>query len=136
MVACAAYAEMLMLLTEALKMDGPTASAVISDLLRRRGVTGFGTPNTLDMLPAGESKSATPVVLLARSVRQEALRTDQAREAAGQWLEVAEAAESDQLVLEAAHAVIGIDAEQEERLFAYLRALRDQESPAAGDTPD
>ncbi|HEY2090144.1 MAG TPA: hypothetical protein VGH54_29500 [Mycobacterium sp.] len=127
MVACAAYAEMMMTLVAKLKLDGGIASALITDLLKGRGVKEFGTPGTLDLLPAGSTRSGDAVVLLRRGSKREPVAAVTARSMALQWLEAAEATESDQLVSEAMRGT-GISRAQQERLFGYLRELRKEPS--------
>jgi hypothetical protein len=123
MLACAAYAEMLMLLVTKLDLDGETASAVITDLLSSSGRERFGARNTLELAPAGSTKTGTPVVILMRGAERDAVHAHVARTIAGQWLGVAEATESDQLVSEALRST-GMDVAAQELVFGYLRALR------------
>jgi len=123
MVSCAAYAEMMMTLVARLKLDGKIASALITDLLDSRGRERFGTPETVDLIPAGSTRSGDAVVLIGRGSRRGAVLAAEARSMALQWLEAAEATESDQLVSEAMRATY-FEADQVERVFGYLRELR------------
>lgn len=123
MMSCAAYAEMMMTLAAKLKLDGKTASALISDLLNGRGVKGFGTPETVDLIPAGSTKTGDAVVLIGRGSKRGSVLAAEARSMALQWLEAAEATESDQLVSEALRGT-SMDDYGQERVFGYLKELR------------
>jgi len=123
MVSCAAYAEMMMTLVAKLNLDGKIASALITDLLDGRGRERFGTAETVDLVPAGSTKTGAAVVLIGRGSKRGSVYAAEARSMALQWLEVAEATESDQLVSEALRGT-GIGDGQQERLFGYLRELR------------
>lgn len=123
MVSCAAYAEMMMTLVARLKLDGKIASALITDLLSGTGRRQFGSDDTVDLLPAGSTKSGDAVVLLRRGSKRGSVLAATARTMALQWIEAAEATESDQLVSEAMRGT-GLDGGQQERVFAYLRELR------------
>jgi hypothetical protein len=122
LVTCAAYAEMMMKLVN-LGLAAGQVSAFTTDLLRDSKRHRFGDPSTMSLLPAGSSKGREALVLLTRGTLKGALSPDEARAMALQWLEVAEAAESDQLVSEALRAT-GSGEGQAETLFAYLRELR------------
>jgi hypothetical protein len=123
MVSCAAYAEMMMLLVAKLKLPGPTASAFVTDLLDSRGGRRFGHAATVLLLPAGSTKSGDSVVVLQRGSKRGVVLAPTARTMALQWLEAAEATESDQLVSEALTGT-GFAPGQQERVFGYLRELR------------
>jgi len=128
LVSCSAYAEMMMLLVAKLRLDGATASAIVTDLLDGRGGRKFGTPGTVDLVPAGSTKTGNAVVLIGRGSKRGSVMAAEARSMALQWLEAAEATESDQLVSEALRGT-GFDGEQQERVFGYLRELR-KEKPS------
>jgi hypothetical protein len=124
MVSCAAYAEMMMTLVAKLKLDGRIASALVTDILTGRGrERSFGTPGTVDLIPAGSTKTGDAVVLIGRGSRRGCVLAAEARPMALQWLEAAEATESDQLVSEALRGT-GMDDDGQERVFGYLRELR------------
>jgi len=125
LVTCAAYAEMMMKLA-ALGLPAGHVSAFTTDLLSDAGRTMFGTPRTVTLLPAGSTKRKQALVLLRRGSSEGALSPDEARGMALDWLQVAEATESDQLVAEALRAT-GIASEAETgKLFGYLRELRER----------
>jgi hypothetical protein len=123
MVACSAYAEMMMLLVAKLELDGAVASALITDLLESRGRERLGSPGTVNLTPGGSTKTCRAFVLVGRGSKREAVPAVTARSMALQWLEVAEASESDQLVSEALRGT-GMDGDGQERVFGYLRELR------------
>ena len=116
MVSCAAYAEMMMVLVSKLSLPGSTASAFITDLLTSRGVRKFGTGGTVDLIPAGSTKTGNAVVLIGRGSKRGLVDAAEARSMALQWLGAAEATESDQLVSEALRGT-GFDDEHQERVF-------------------
>jgi len=129
LVTCAAYAEMMRELIVTAKVPPGTVEAFGTSLLRAAGRTRpFGSPDTIDIIPAGARRPSgrrEAVVLLARGKTDGMVTADEARTMAGQWLAAAEATESDQLVAEAYRATHrGSDAGLE-RLFKYLRQLRD-----------
>lgn len=121
-VSCAAAAETLMLLVAKLEMPGPMASRLLGELLAGTG-REFGTDGTVELVPAGSTKTGDAVVLLRRGSKRGSVLAVTARKMALQWLEAAEATESDQLVSEALRGT-GMDAEGQERVFGYLRELR------------
>ena len=122
MVSCAAYSEMMMLLVAKLRLDGKTASAVITDLLASSGVRQLGSDDTVDLLPGGSTRTGEAVVLLGHGSKRGMVAPAEARTMALQWLRAAEATESDQLVSEALRGT-GLD-DNAERVFGYLRELR------------
>ena len=127
LVSCAAYAEMMMLLVGKLSLPGSTASAFITDLLDSRGGRGFGSDATVDLVPAGSTKTGDAVVLIGRRGRRGHLFPAEARSMALQWLSAAEATESDQLVSEALRSA-RIDDGAQETVFGYLRELRKEKA--------
>ena len=126
LVSCAAYAEMMMLLVGKLSLPGSTASAFITDLLNSRGGRGFGSGATVDLVPAGSTKTGDAVVLIGRRGRRGHLFPAEARSMALQWLAAAEATESDQLVSEALRGT-GLE-DSAERVFGHLRELRKEKA--------
>lgn len=122
MMSCAAAAEMMMMLAAKLEMPGPMASRLLGDLLSDTG-REFGADGTVELTPAGSTKTGDAVVLLRRGSKRGSVLAVTARKMALQWLEAAEATESDQLVSEAMRGT-GMDAAQQERVFGYLRELR------------
>ena len=122
-LSCAAYAEMLMLLAGKLKLPGPTASALITDLLRSTGRTRFGTKSTVGLLPAGSTKTGEASVLITRGNTRGSVSAEEARKMALRWLVTAEGTESDQLLSEALRGA-GIGADTTGRVFGYLQELR------------
>lgn len=126
LVTCAAYAEMMMRLAD-LGLPAAAVSNFASDLLSGAGRVMFGSRATFELLPAGSTKHRQPLVLLRRFANRAwdgSVSPDEARGMALQWLEAAEATESDQLVAEALRAVVKISGDETEKLFAYLRELR------------
>jgi hypothetical protein len=126
LVSCAAYAEMMMLLAAKLKLDGRMASAIVTDLLDSRGGRQFGGDATVDLTPAGSTKTGDAVVLIGRGSKRGLVYAREARSMALQWLEAAEATESDQLVSEALRGT-GLD-DSADRVFGYLRELRKEKA--------
>jgi hypothetical protein len=125
LVTCAAYSEMMMTLVVKVKLPASVVSRFATDLLSGAGRSYFGAKTTVTMLPAGSSERQEAFVLLKRGSRDAAISPDEARAMALRWLVAAEAAESDQLVSEALRATGSGDAAQE-KLFGYLRRLRDE----------
>ena len=123
LVTCAAYAEMMMKLVD-VGLPAAQVSAFASDLLSDAGRTSFGTATTLDLLPAGSSKRREALVLVSRGSMRGALSPYEARGMALQWMETAEATESDCLVATALTSALGATDEDAEALFAALRKLR------------
>lgn len=130
LVTCAAYAEMMMTLIVRAGIPLEIVQQLTTDLLSGTGRRMFGTPATMELLPAGgsskRSKRRHALVLLKRGSMDYSLSSDEARTMALHWLETAEGTESDQLVGEALRAT-GMPGEVQESVFGYLRALR---SPA------
>ena len=124
LVTCAAYAEMMMTLITRAHLPASVVSQFTTDLLDGRAKRYFGAKTTMTLIPAGSSKRREALVLLKRGSMDGALSPDEARAMALRWLAVAEATESDQLVSEALRAT-GSDAVSQEKLFGYLRKLRD-----------
>ena len=125
LVTCAAYAEMMMTLVVKVGLSGDVVSQFTTDLLSGAGRRYFGARTTMTLLPAGSTKRKEALVLLKRGSQDGALSPDEARAMALRWFAVAEATESDQLVSEALRAT-GADDEAQDRLFGYLRKLRDR----------
>lgn len=123
MVSCAAYAETMMLLVAKGGVPGPVASRLLGSLIVSTGRNQLGSGNTVDLTPAGSSKTGHAVVLLRRGSKSGTVLAATARSMALQWLEVAEATESDQLVSEALTGT-GFDSGQQDRVFGYLKELR------------
>lgn len=134
LVTCAAYAEMMMLMTTALDLPGNIASQLMTDLLRGSGIHRFGSNDTVDLLPVGSTKTGKPWVQLKRGNKEGHLSPAEARGMALQWLEVAEATESDQLITEVLQSA-GIDNATQETVFRYLRELRNF-TPGTGTEPE
>jgi hypothetical protein len=123
LVACAAYAEMMMAMVTLLDLPGDVASRFVTDLLLTREKRFFGAMTTMTLLPAGSTKRREAVVLLKRGSLNGALSPGEAREMAMRWLAVAEATESDQLLAEALRAAAVSDSGQA-TVFGYMRELR------------
>lgn len=127
LLTCAAYAEMMMQLATTLKLPAQTISAFTTDLLAASGRTMFGTPATLDMLPAGSTRRGEAVVLVRRDATanwEGVVSPAEARQMALAWLTVAEATESDRLVAQALSEHPSADPALTERLFARMLQLR------------
>jgi hypothetical protein len=119
---CAAYAEMMMALVLKLGLPGSSMALMITDILRDNGYAEPGHADTVMLLPAGSTKAKKAVVLLERGKKKAMVETSVAKMMALQWLEVAEATESDQLLSEALRGT-GLG-EESGRVFGYLRQLR------------
>ena len=129
LVTCAAYSEMMMTLVLKVGLSADVVSQFTTDLLSGAGRSYFGAKTTMTMLPAGSTKRREALVLLKRGSQDGMLSPDEARAMALRWLAAAEGTESDQLVSEALRAT-GSDEAATEKLFGYLRELRDGK-PAA-----
>jgi hypothetical protein len=123
LVTCAAYAEMMMKLA-GLGLPAAHVSAFTSDLLAEAGRTMFGTPRTVTLLPAGSTKRREALVVIRRGSSEGMVSPGEARNMALQWLEAAEATESDQFVAEALRATRIASDTDVAQLFGYLRELR------------
>lgn len=123
LIACASYAEVMMLMVTGAGIPPATVSGFMSDLLSGTGRAFFGAKTTMSMLPAGSSKRRQAFVILKRGSRKGELSPAEARAMALRWLAVAEATESDQLVSEALRST-GTDDGTQEKMFGYLRELR------------
>jgi len=131
LVTCSAYAEMMREMVAGAKIPPATVEAFTTVLLRDSGRDhAFGTESTVEVMPASGVHKPTgrrrAVVLLARKWMDGMVYADEAREMAGQWLAVAEATESDQLVAEAFRATQRGNEGGLDRLFGYLRKLRER----------
>jgi hypothetical protein len=127
LVTCAAYAEMMLTLIVRAGIPPEIVQQLTTDLLSGTGRRMFGTPATMELMPAGGSSRRTKrrhaLVLLKRGSLDAALSPDEARAMALAWLQVAEGTESDQLVSEALRGT-GVPGDVQDRLFGYLRHLR------------
>lgn len=130
LVSCAAYAEFIHLSMTKLGLPPATVEAVTLDLMRAGGRTrDHGTDATIDVFPASGTVRVTgkrePRLILKRGDLDGMVTITEARQMAADWMAAAEATESDQLVAEAFRAALpGYDAAAD-RLFGYLRELRD-----------
>jgi hypothetical protein len=125
LVACAAYAEVMMTMVLRVGIPPGTVSGFMTDLLAGTGRSFFGAKTTMTMLPAGSSKRREALVILKRGSRKGELSPAEARAMALRWLAVAEATESDQLISEALRST-GVGCETQEKMFGYLRELRSE----------
>jgi hypothetical protein len=130
LVSCAAYAEWIHLLITKVGLPPATVEQITLDLMRIAGRTrDHGTDATADLFPASGTRKATgqrePRVILKRGDLDGMITPAEAREMALAWLETAEATESDQLVAEAFRATQRGNDAGLDRLFGYLRKLRD-----------
>ena len=128
LMTCAAYAEMMMTLITEAKLPPQVVTDFTTVILRSRKKRMFGTPGTVELMPAGASRQKQALVLLKRNRQNGALTPDEARDMALNWLTVAEATESDQLLGEALRAV-GVPDDTTGRVFGYLRQLRSSDQP-------
>lgn len=122
LLACVAYAEMLMVVA-GMGLPAEHVSKLGADALRSGGRKSLGTAATMRLWPAGNSRTKTPAVQMRRGTHEAVIPVADARQIALQFLETAEAAESDDLITEAMIGV-GITSEQADRAFRYLRELR------------
>jgi hypothetical protein len=132
LLSCAAYAEWMHLMLTKLNLPPATVEAMTLDLMRIAGRTrDHGTDATIDLFPASGTRRATgqrePRVILRRGDQDGMVTPAEAREMALAWLEAAEATESDQLVAEAFRATRQGNDAGLDRLFGYLRKLRDHD---------
>jgi hypothetical protein len=125
LVTCAAYAEMMMQLIIGAGIPAATVSAFTTVLLQEAGRSMFGTPRTMTLTPAGDSKRKQPLVLLHKGTRDAMLTPGEARGMALAWLQAAEASDADPLIAEALRAT-GSDGPAIESVFGYLRSLRER----------
>jgi hypothetical protein len=130
LVSCAAYAEFIHLLITKLDLPPATVEAVTLDLMRIGGRTrDHGSDATIDVFPASGTVRATGErearVILRRADLDGMVTIAEARQMAADWMAAAEATESDQLVAEAFRATLPGNDAGLDRLFGYLRKLRD-----------
>lgn len=133
LVSCAAYADMSKLLVEKIGLAPGIVELMMADLLRAAGrTTNHGHPDTIMVYPAGgtrprgRGRERQALVIFKRGSVDGMVTAAEARVMARDWMAVAEATESDQLVAEAARAVLpGADTG---RLFGYLRKLREADA--------
>jgi hypothetical protein len=130
LVSCAAYAEWIHLLITRVGLPPAAVESVTLDLMRIGGRTrDHGTDATISLFPASGTVRATgkrePRVILRRGDTDGMLTIAEAREMARDWMATAEATESDQLVAEAFRATQPGNDAGLDRLFGYLRKLRD-----------
>jgi hypothetical protein len=127
LMVCAAYAEVMMHLLKVLKLPAETVSRLFADLMRSAtGRECFGTRTTFAMSPAGSSSAGRAFVVFVRGSLQGGVSANEARNMALAWLQVAEASESDQLVVEALRTAGHLQPGELDGMFAYLQALRTQ----------
>lgn len=131
LVTCAAYAEMMHEMVAVAGLPPEVVGAFTTSLLRGAGRTrAFGSADTIDVIPAGAKNGKTgerqAVVVLARASEEGMVTAAEARVMAWAWLAVAEATESDQLVAEAFRATLPGKEGALDRLFGYLRKLRER----------
>jgi hypothetical protein len=128
LLSCAAYAEWIHLLVTKVGLPPADVKEITLDLMRIGGRTrDHGTDATVDLVPASGTRDdggRESVVLLRRGDTTGMISLGAAREMAMHWLAAAEATESDQLVAEAYRAVRRGDDAGLDRLFGYLRKLR------------
>lgn len=133
LVTCAAYADMMREMIVVAKIPPKTVEAFTTSLLSTAApgrTRAFGNADTVDIMPAGavsKTGERRAVVLLSRGKQDRMLFADEARTMATQWYETAEATESDQLVAEAFRATQRGNDAGLDRLFGYLRKLRERD---------
>jgi len=125
LLACATYADMMLIMVQVVKCPPQIVGHFAGDLLERSGKRYLGHPATVLLTPAGSSTRAEAMVLLKRGSIDGYLTAAEARPMALGWLSAAEATESDQLVSEALRA-LHMDGVIQEQLFGYLRKLRER----------
>lgn len=136
LMTCAAYAD---LVTELLTvgLGAPELNGLTTEMLKKREPRYFGTPHTVFLLFGGDSKRRQGVVLLGRDdlfhegKADGVLLPDEARAMARAWMEAAEASEADTLFDAALRSSELADDDQLEELFAVLREIRADKTPAA-----
>lgn len=131
LVTCAAYADMMREMIVTAEIPPKTVEAFTASLLHNAGRTrAYGSAGTVDIVPAGAVHKASgerqAVVLLSHGKRDGMVTAEEAREMAGVWLAAAEATESDRLVAEAFRATQPGNDAGLDRLFGYLRKLRER----------
>jgi hypothetical protein len=127
LITCAAWADLMLSLTDHLGLTPDVVGAMVSELLRRSGRRrAFGRPSTINLLPAGSSATRTALVLIDRGEFEGMVTAEHARGMALAWLEVAEATESDNLVSRGL-AFLGAAPALTVDLFAWLRRQRGEE---------
>ena len=127
LVTAAAYAEMMMELIATVGVPSETAAAAMTSMLASTGRKRFGTPGTIDMLPAGSTKRREAVVLLRRRTTDEwdsMVSPAEARDMALGWLGAAEATESDMLLARAMRDTGVGRSDHIDAVFARMKELR------------
>ena len=132
LLSCAAYSEWIHLLIAKLNLQPGMVERITLDLMRIAGRTrDHGTDATVDLIPASGTRQATgqrdAKVILKRGDQDGMVTPAEARAMALQWMTAAEATESDQLVAEAFRATQRGNEGGLDRLFGYLRKLRDHD---------
>jgi len=133
LLSVAAYAEWIHLLIARLDLAPPVVEQITADLMRASGrTTDHGHADTVMLYPASGRRKGRreSVIIVKRGALDGMVTVPEGRAMARQWLEVAEATESDQLVAEALRGT-GVAGGTARLVFAYLRELRDRAGAAA-----
>lgn len=104
MLECAVLAETMMGLIR-LGLPAQQTSRFVSDMVRRTGRQMFGTPSTFELTPTGSTKHKVSSVRFERGEQVADIGSDVVRGIAQQWLEIAEAVDSDRHIVAALRAV-------------------------------
>lgn len=124
MVVCSVYSEMMMEMNTRAKIPPEIVSAFASAMLAHRTKRYFGHKTNVMLTPAGSSERNEAMVLLRRGSHKGYVTPGEARQTALDWMEAAEASESDTLLGRALEALPDRPDDLDERLFDQLRQLR------------
>lgn len=102
-------------------IDGNTAREIVTSMMSRN----LGHPDIFPMIAAGGAeKQKLGMVLIEHDDRRTALTSETAREMAANWIQVAEASNTDSLFDEAMKDVLHAHDTERAQVFAYLRTIR------------
>ena len=102
-------------------IDGNTAREIVTSMMTRN----LGHPDTFPMIAAGGAeKQKLGMVLIEHGDRRTAITAATAREMAANWIQVAEASNTDALFDEAMKDVLHAGDTERAQVFAYLRTIR------------
>jgi hypothetical protein len=109
-----------------LNLDAELIAGFISLALQDRDKRYFGHRDTLMLMPGASTFRKAGAVIIQHNHTKASVDPDEARVMGRNWLEVAEASESDSLVDEALTHFGLLNQTERNRVFDYMRAARDK----------
>jgi hypothetical protein len=128
---CAAWADVIGELLR-LGMVPDQIAQMVSYALRDRPKRFFGHKNTVSLIPGASSDRKQGAVIVKRGSTSAYLMPQEARTMARNWLQCAEASDSDCLVDEALEELALLNRTERDRVFSYMRAVRDRKHTETG----